>query len=738
MMVRLCHSSRLFSNPSPLAAGSRVVLLTALLCFPRPELALADEPAASTGAEASTSESAPTLIRLTPASHFTGADGADIRIPAGTYRLERSGPELMRLSAEGDASPLIVQAVEASHDFDIVEPVAFWASVEGYEDEQHLLLLLPDGTALEAIGSYSGTRSRGSSFSALSRLALRPSPAPGKIVPGLRPPSPHTLGKRRAPKPVPAPAPAAPPPAAAGEQEDTGWATIPADETGPVTWGYLRMHAPETVVNMIQAAQAGQIPAGLLHGLASPDQLRALLSTKLAVRSQAIESGIPDAAGGIAAPAPRGLGDKPFVPAPRSGERLSRQAVEPGPAGQANPPGSVSSLADARLRGDWATVVQQSRPGIRDRLDRDAVEMIIPTNDFTPQVLALGSAWEGQTRRASVRITAARDGPVTAALPPNTPFRIVKIATATGVLQRAVSAVASLGGQAVTRQEGEAATKAPFTISARSGQDIVATVEFAPVFAPFGTRGTAVGNHQATLEISGRKWFANVPVSARFEGIKLGVIPLLEQSEVTIINTAVYDMNRCGYDIPQTLTLMNAEQQPRTVTVAPENLPDPFSFIPITVQMGPGETKKIPLAIRLHCISDYPFARGFDLAFKIAYPGQERRVSFSVDVYPPIYKATRKGELGSCDYHIELYILPNGYRDLFAAVFNNNLVFGRSFDLAVYFAGGKIGEAHLQPPGNASRSLRYGMKLQPLADRYTTLFGEVPNFQMRCFSRGPL
>lgn len=720
---------------SAIASGGKAGLLAVLMVLSQSGPAPAEETPALGSGDASALESPPTLIRLAPASHFAGADGGDIMIPADTYRLERSGPELMRLSAEGAASPLIVQAVEATHDFDIVEPVAFWATVEGYEDEQHLLLLLPDGTALEAIGTYSGTRSRGSSFSALSRLPLRPSPAPGKVVPGIRSPSPHTLGKRRAPKPIPT---APPPPAAAGEQEDTGWATVPAEETGPVTWGYLRMHAPETVVSMIQAAQAGQIPAGLLHGLASPEQLRTLLSTKLAVQNQAIESGIPDAAGNVAAPAPRGLGDKAFVPAPQGGTRFSRQAVEPGPAGQANPPGPTSSLADARLRGDWATVVQQSRPGIRDRLDRDAVEMIIPTNDFIPQVLALGSAWEGQTRRASVRVTAARDGPVTAALPPNTPFRIVKITTATGLLQRTVSAVASLGGQAVTRQDGEAATQAPFTVSARSGQDIVVTVEFAPVFAPFGTRGTPVGNHQATLEVSGRKWFANVPVSARFEGIKLGVIPLLEQSEVTIINTAVYDMKRCGYDIPQTLTLMNAEQQPRTVTVVPENLPDPFSFTPITVQMGPGETKKIPLAIRLHCVSDYPFARGFDLAFKIAYPGQERRVSFSVDVYPPIYKATRKGELGSCDYHIELYILPNGYRDLFAAVFNNNLVFGRSFELAVYFAGGKIGEANLHPPGNASRSLRYGMKLQPLADRYTTLFSEVPNFQMRCYSRGPL
>lgn len=720
-----------------IASGGRVGLMAALLILSQPGPTLAEEAVSSTGFDASALESAPTLIRLVPASHFTGADGGDIKIPAGTYRLERSGPELMRLSAEGDASPLVVQAVEATHDFDIVEPVAFWASVEGYEDEQHLLLLHPDGTALEAIGTYSGTRSRGSSFSALSRLPLRSSPAPGKIVPGIRPPSPHTLGKRRTPNPVPVPA-APPPQAAAGEQEDTGWVTVPAEETGPVTWGYLRMHAPEAVVSMIQAAQAGQIPAGLLNGLASPEQLRALLSTKLAVQSQAIESGIPDAAGGIAAPTPRGLGDKPFVPAPQGGARFSRQAVEPGPVGQASPPGTASSLADARLRGDWATVVQQSRPGIRDRLDRDAIEMIIPTSDFTPQQLALGSAWEGQTRRASVRITAAREGPVTAALPPKTPFRIIRVSAATGVLQRTVSAVASLGGQAVTRQEGEVATKAPFTVSARSGQDIVVTVEFAPVFAPFGSRGTPVGNHQATLEVSGRKWFANVPVSARFEGIKLGVIPLLEHSEVTIINTAVYDMNRCGYDIPQTLTLMNAEQQPRAVTVTPEKLPDPFSFNPITVQMGPGETKKVPLAIRLHCISDYPLVRGFDLPFKIAYPGQERRVSFSVDVYPPIYKATRKGELGSCDYHIELYILPNGYRDLLTAVFNNNLFFGRSFDLSVYFAGGKIGEAHLQPPGNASRSLRYGMKLQPLADRYTTLFGEVPNFQMRCFSRGPL
>jgi hypothetical protein len=324
---------------------------------------------------------------------------------------------------------------------------------------------------------------------------------------------------------------------------------------------------------------------------------------------------------------------------------------------------------------------------------------------------------------------------VTASLPPNTPFRIAEVAAASGILDR-IQLTATVKGvvQPVTERKVYRTTKPPFTVSARAGQDILITVEFVPKFNIFS--GTPVGNHQTTLEISGNKWFASVPVLGRFEGIRIGVLPYLENSEVTIVNTEFAD-TRCGYAISQVLILSNAEQQAHQVTITPDNFPDQFSFNPLTVPLGPGETKKVPLAIKLHCISDYVLVRNFYLPFKISYAGQERQTGFTVSVIPSHYAWKKKGELGSCDYHIELYILPNGYRDLFVAAFNNNLVFPRNFELSVFLTGGKIGEANFGMSGNTGKDLRYGMVLQPLASQYPSLFGQVPQYKMRCAKRGP-
>ena len=399
------------------------------------------------------------------------------------------------------------------------------------------------------------------------------------------------------------------------------------------------------------------------------------------------------------------------------------------PQGTFTTPSASASAARMYSKVDWASVVGVSQPGA----NLESVARTVRITDFAPQELAMGSLYDGQTRRGTVRIAAPKAGTVTASLPPKTPFRIVKIGAATGIFQRATAAV-SISGQVVTPQVADIATSPPFTIPVRSGQDVLVTVEFVPHFDLFS--GTYVGNHKTALDVIGPNWFASVPVSGRFEGIRIGVVPLLESSEIDIVNTQFADA-RCGYAIPQALTLSNAEQRPHQVSIVPDNFPDQFSFTPVTVSLGPGQTQKVGLPIKLHCISDQPFIKTFYLGFKVSYEGTERKTGFTVRVIPPTYAWQKKGELGSCSFHVELYIMSNGYRDLFGAAFNNNLVFPRGYELAVYMVGGKIGEINLSLPPNEARTNRYGMVLAPLAASYSTLFGQLPQFKMRCFKRGP-
>ena len=70
----------------------------------------------------------------------------------------------------GDQPALRVQAMATKHKEEVLEPVAL------YTDEPstipHLVLLLPDGKGLEAIGSYSGKQDRGQLASLLSETQL--------------------------------------------------------------------------------------------------------------------------------------------------------------------------------------------------------------------------------------------------------------------------------------------------------------------------------------------------------------------------------------------------------------------------------------------------------------------------------------------------------------------------------------------------------------------------------------
>jgi hypothetical protein len=104
--------------------------------------------------------------------HFQSADGSDLALTNGRYSVEAAMPQGMRLSA-ASGKPVIVPATVATHDQKLGQPQALIVPVGA--DEQHLILLLPGGMRLEAIGSLSGIRSRGLAAgpSTISNAALQ-------------------------------------------------------------------------------------------------------------------------------------------------------------------------------------------------------------------------------------------------------------------------------------------------------------------------------------------------------------------------------------------------------------------------------------------------------------------------------------------------------------------------------------------------------------------------------------
>jgi hypothetical protein len=113
-------------------------------------------------------------VVIDTAVHFQTADGSDTVLGSGRYTVESNAGQGLRVSSANGTS-ISLPATTATHDEKLVAPRASIVSVG--EDERHLVLLLPDGEQLQAIGSLSGVRSRGVARPSAS-LTMAPAPAP--------------------------------------------------------------------------------------------------------------------------------------------------------------------------------------------------------------------------------------------------------------------------------------------------------------------------------------------------------------------------------------------------------------------------------------------------------------------------------------------------------------------------------------------------------------------------------
>lgn len=96
-------------------------------------------------------------INLDQPLHFTTAEGTDVLAPPGSYRIEPTEGAQLRLLSD-ERAPILIAADRTTHDIDLSIPFALTFAQQ--EDRPHVLLLMPDGQALDAVGSLSGIRPR--------------------------------------------------------------------------------------------------------------------------------------------------------------------------------------------------------------------------------------------------------------------------------------------------------------------------------------------------------------------------------------------------------------------------------------------------------------------------------------------------------------------------------------------------------------------------------------------------
>lgn len=155
-----------------------------------------------------------TMITLSRPVHFSAATGGEIIAAPGEYTVLAVENSRLLLIPEKGTVPLLIQAQTTSHEESITSPVVRSIPAEG--DEHHLLVLLPGGQGRDAIGFYSGGRTKASTTApgpahekATSRGLPPQAPVPSALqdpaspVPG----SPVKPPEFQTPSPPPGPSP---------------------------------------------------------------------------------------------------------------------------------------------------------------------------------------------------------------------------------------------------------------------------------------------------------------------------------------------------------------------------------------------------------------------------------------------------------------------------------------------------------------------------------------------------
>jgi len=691
------------------------VVLSCLMIFPLQETAVSK---ASEVEPALDVVSDPLVIDLPRSIHFTAPDGGDVQLPPASYHIEQAGESSLRLVKDG-APPIEIQATRIPHDESISAPLRLAVMEEGQDEELHLLLLLPGGQALDATGSYSGMRSRGTFSSMLTTLQVqnavsqvRVLPPPTQQQPSSQPIAPASTIVRVPQASV----------AASQDKENTGVVTVSVGPPQLVTWGYLRMHAMDQVVAALKDVQAGKRGAGVLDGLASPERIQQLLAVRY-----------PDlAASGSVQPdvTSRGVNPSTAVTQQFTQTPLPSSPTQQFPAAGAlgSSPGKAATAIQAHPT--WTSLLS---PAVKVTIDP---RMKVPImGDTFPKQLVLGSIYDGQTVRARVRIVAPRDGAVTVSFTKPRPFRIIEIHTTTGLLRRI--ATPAQFAPVVNQEPAQIRTQPPWTVTASSGQDLLVTVEFAPHFDLFS--GDPVGRYDMTLDVNGDQWWAQVPVSGYFNGIRIGMIPALDAYQLDVLNPSAYGATtNCALPIPQGMTLTNADQQSHSVIIEPAGFPGQFSMTPVSITIGPNATQHVQLPIVLHCLVDSQ-SKEFELNLKLTYDVQKRATGFVLSVYPFMFRWDAGGTLGSCRYNSTFTVSPDGQFNLMVSADASSLG-SRLFEYTFWLLGTPVAYLSVNPGGKfgGGDQKSYGFRSPGLAEHYNSLFDQKPDVRLQCSSKGPL
>ena len=93
--------------------------------------------------------------------HLLTPDGHDMAVHSGRYRVESADDSLQFISEVCKVQPIAADVATHEKEIDVPVPVSLKKEVKEFKDLHLVMLSLPEGQSLEAIGSYSSVRKRG-------------------------------------------------------------------------------------------------------------------------------------------------------------------------------------------------------------------------------------------------------------------------------------------------------------------------------------------------------------------------------------------------------------------------------------------------------------------------------------------------------------------------------------------------------------------------------------------------
>ena len=404
------------------------------------------------------------------------------------------------------------------------------------------------------------------------------------------------------------------------------------------------------------------------------------------------------------------------------------------PAPAAPPPPVVQQLPPAKAPAPAASVAGLNIGAIA-------------AGQAVPASVPFGRLFSGDSRQVEVKVVAPREGRVTVAVEPNSPFTLTEVKVfglPAGLSPRPAPTQASrqtTGSQTLAGPGSSAApamsanvsktllatlTGAPFSVLAREGNELVVTLVFAPKLDL--VNGPFVGDHQATLTLDGGMWKTSVLVSGRFEGLKIGMIAVMSDRDVVAYS------GKLGALSGAELVLTNAEKQPVVAQITAKTLPAGFAMAQVNVQVQGGQTRNVPLPVFLSPAIQEGIQQAAELT--VSYSGKTKTVPFTFSVYPPSKQFKFAGEDGLI-WEFAVTISPTGKTSYAYYVTNPNMLLNRRFMFEVKWKGVRLNTmgndiGNTLPGGKSGDRVPYFWSIQNnvVRDNYVQMLQVPPTVTM--------